>query len=354
MESTSELLVGRAEGVFTYSVDDRGAAAGFEGDKQCVCTVGNYVLVAAGDLKSRRTNITVYDLRHKFISMSSQLPPGERVKMVSNDGGTLYLLTSKNCLIRFREKGTHAKLEVLLRKHLYPLAISIAAEEHSGVRDVMKLYRQYADHAYSKEEYENAALQYSYTIGYVPSSYVIRRFLEPTLVSHLVFYLEKLRERGMANDDHAKILLLAYVKMGDRTAILRFIYSCCNPPTATAFSAAGSLSTTAGVPLPLPVSSDRPGMTSTSSANGNSNDNEEEWETIKRECANRGGFIDFLPDPCVDLLRNASHLDLALKLAQACGRHTTVIGILLEKLSSETGGSGRDRGREYGGGDDSG
>ena len=59
MNSTSELLVGRAEGVFSYSIDDRGAAAGFEGDKQCVATIGSYVLVAASDLKSKRTSLTV-------------------------------------------------------------------------------------------------------------------------------------------------------------------------------------------------------------------------------------------------------------------------------------------------------
>jgi hypothetical protein len=60
MKASSELLVGRAEGVFSYSVDDRGAAAGFEGDKQCIATVGSYVLVASSDLKSKRTGITAY------------------------------------------------------------------------------------------------------------------------------------------------------------------------------------------------------------------------------------------------------------------------------------------------------
>lgn len=40
MKETSELVVGRSEGVFSYSVDDRGGAAGFEGEKQCVSTVG--------------------------------------------------------------------------------------------------------------------------------------------------------------------------------------------------------------------------------------------------------------------------------------------------------------------------
>jgi hypothetical protein len=40
MSSTKELLVGREEGVFSYSVEDRGGAAGFEGEKQGISAVG--------------------------------------------------------------------------------------------------------------------------------------------------------------------------------------------------------------------------------------------------------------------------------------------------------------------------
>lgn len=58
-----ELVVGRAEGVFSYSVEDRGAAAGFEGLKQCVTSVGRYILVASLDEKTKRNNINIYDLR---------------------------------------------------------------------------------------------------------------------------------------------------------------------------------------------------------------------------------------------------------------------------------------------------
>lgn len=40
MKITSELVVGREEGVFSYSIEDRGGAAGFEGQKQCITAVG--------------------------------------------------------------------------------------------------------------------------------------------------------------------------------------------------------------------------------------------------------------------------------------------------------------------------
>lgn len=40
MKQTYELVVGREEGVFSYSIEDRGGAAGFEGEKQCIAAVG--------------------------------------------------------------------------------------------------------------------------------------------------------------------------------------------------------------------------------------------------------------------------------------------------------------------------
>lgn len=43
MKGTRELLIARGEGVFCYSVEDRGGASGFEGEKQGVSAVGRYV-----------------------------------------------------------------------------------------------------------------------------------------------------------------------------------------------------------------------------------------------------------------------------------------------------------------------
>lgn len=42
VRDTRELVVGRAEGVFSYSVEDRLAAAGFDGGKQCISAIGRW------------------------------------------------------------------------------------------------------------------------------------------------------------------------------------------------------------------------------------------------------------------------------------------------------------------------
>ena len=71
-------------------------------------------------------------------------------------------------MIRFTEKSTASKLDVLLKKALYPLAISLAAEEQSDPTDIMKLYKLYADHLYDKQQFDAAVEQYCHTIGDPP------------------------------------------------------------------------------------------------------------------------------------------------------------------------------------------
>lgn len=222
MKYTSELVVGREEGVFSYSIEDRGGAAGFEGKKQCISAVGRYVLVGCVDERTKRTNITIYDLRNKFISMSHLLQPGETVSMVYQDGGVAYVLTSSWSLIRFREKETSSKLDVLLRKNLYPLAISLAAEEQADVSEIMSLYKLYADNLYKKNDFDGAITQYCHTIGFVQPSYVIRRFLDTQRIGNLILYLEKLHERGIATKDHTTLLLTCYTKTNNEKKLSEF------------------------------------------------------------------------------------------------------------------------------------
>lgn len=234
MNETNELVVGRLEGIFSYSVDDRGGAAGFEGPKQSVITVGRHILVASMEDKTQRTNITIYDLRNKFISMSSSLPNGDNVKEILHDSGTAYVITANKSLIRFKEKETSVKIELLKKKFLFQLAISLAAEEQCDVSEIMKLNKEYGDHLYTKNDYDGAMTQYCHTIGFLQSSYVIRRFLDPRRIENLILYLEKLHEKGVATQDHTNLLLTIYTKMKDEGKVTAFCDNSCKLATNTA------------------------------------------------------------------------------------------------------------------------
>lgn len=327
MADTYELLVGRAEGVFSYSLDDRGGAAGFEGDKQCICSVGRYVLVGSTDMKTRRTSVTIYDLRNKFIGMFSQLPQGEKVNMVLHDGGTAYIVTSSFTLLRFREKDTQAKLDVLLRKSLFPLAISLAAEEQCEAAEIVKLYRTYGDYLYKKGDFDGSVQQYCNTIGSLQPSYVVRRFLDPHRVLNLVTYLEKLQERGLATNDHAVLLLTCYVKMEWVDKVKRFVFTCSNPPRPSQYSP----STAFG----LWRSAVTTQMTSAEAAAWVSDDSLSAAE--QREYAVAGGIVNFNADASIDILVNGGMISEALKLAQRSQKHLRTMELLLKRANDEAG-----------------
>jgi hypothetical protein len=322
MADTCELLVGRAEGVFSYSLDDRGGAAGFEGDKQCICTVGRYVLVGSTDLKTKKTSVTIYDLRNKFISMHSQLPQGESIAMVLNDGGAAYIITSSFTLLRFREKDTQAKLDVLLRKALYPLAISLAAEEQCEVAEIMKLYRTYGDYLYKKEEFELSVQQYCHTIGFLQPSYVVRRFLDPHRVGNLVHYLEKLQEKGLASNDHAVLLLTCYTKMERMDKILKFIYTCSNKPVLSQYT---------------PSASHKPSTLEESSISKSWVPDKSLSNDQNKEFSSASGFVDFDAEASVDILKHAGMTDEALLLARRCGRNSRTMELLMDRVVDESG-----------------
>ena len=329
MADTYELLVGRAEGVFSYSMDDRGGAAGFEGDKQCICAVGRYVLVGSTDIKTRRTGVTIYDLRNKFISMYSQLPQGEKVSMVLHDGGTAYIVTSSFTLLRFREKDTQAKLDVLLRKTLFPLAISLAAEEQCEAAEIVKLYRTYGDHLYKKGDFDGSVQQYCHTIGSLQPSYVVRRFLDPHRVVNLVTYLEKLQDRGLATNDHAVLLLTCYVRLERLDKVQRFVYTCNNAPRPSQYSPSTALAL------------GRSGSTTNAIAEAEVMAAWEPDDTLsaaeQREYASAGGVVAFDANMSIDILVNGGMMLEALKLARRNNKHIRTMELLLKRATDEEG-----------------
>lgn len=225
MKEAGELVVGRHDGVFAYSSEDRGGAAGFEGPKQCVAAIGRYILVAAPGLgkAADRTAVTIYDFRNKITPYSKPLPSGDTVRFVLVDGDIAYVVTSRWSILRLKEKDTASKVAVLLTKSNYPQAISLAMEEQWDVTERVNLFKQYGDHLLKNADYDGAIKQYSATIGYVQSSYVIRKFLDTQRVGNLTFYLEKLHEAGAATSEHTTLLLTCYTRMKDDEKLEHFI-----------------------------------------------------------------------------------------------------------------------------------
>ncbi|CAN0275685.1 unnamed protein product [Ascophyllum nodosum] len=338
--SLAEMVIGRDDGVYFFSSEDRGGAAGFEGKKQHVGCLWNYILVVNEDARSRRHTINVYDMRNKLVAFHVLLPQGQAVKRIccqgerhaagagvvdsdgrigngiggpgaSGGGGVAFILTDRNALLRLRERDTPSKLELLFRKNLYPMAISLAYASDHDVSEILGIYRMYGDHLYKKGDFEGAMQQYRNTIGHLDPSYVIRRFLDAQRIGLLTSYLEALHDAGQASSDHTTLLLNCHTKLKDVEKLDRFIH-----PGETSSSSAQPIDTTNLAGVGGAVRARLPGATAGGSSGAN-------FDVVT----------------AVRVLKSAGHADHAAELARRHGEHDWFLRIQLERSQPDYPGA---------------
>lgn len=365
-KATSELVVARNEALYTYTVEDKGGATAMFGDKMCLHCVGRYTLIvsmedkstesAAASNKARKAMINIYDTKNRFICFSSkkQFPANDKVAMVMSDAGVLYLVTGNGTLLRYKEKDAHSKLKVLLEQSeqpLYSLAITLAAEEQLEATEIMKLYKQYGDHLYSKHEFDAAITQYCHTIGYIPPSYVITKFLDPYRICNLVTYLEKIKDRGIAAANHLTLLISCYAKLKEEekiSALLESIYDqtkqiFSNISSENSNTQGYSTSTFRSLDIvnnfrawalaggaAATGSGNMASVMMTGGAGFKSNDpNLQHLQQHQQQQAHPHALFD--PIQAIQILQNAGYHDIAARIALRYGQHDSYLKIQMSK-----------------------
>ncbi|XP_075696250.1 vacuolar protein sorting-associated protein 11 homolog [Rhinoderma darwinii] len=226
-----QFVVAGNECVYLYQSDERGPCFAFEGQKLIVHWYRGYLVIVSGertDFAARggdsgapdRQTLTVYDLGNKLIAYSCVL---HDVVDVLAEWGSLYVLTRDGLLHALHEKDTQTKLEMLFKKNLYVMAISLAKGQHLDSDGLSEIFRQYGDHLYSKGDHDGAIQQYIRTIGKLEPSYVIRKFLDAQRIHNLTAYLQALHLQSLANADHTTLLLNCYTKLKDSARLEEFI-----------------------------------------------------------------------------------------------------------------------------------
>lgn len=184
------------------------------------------------------SKVTVFDLDSKFVSHSSTLEGGIRDAWPGPEG-EICILADDGSVTRLDEKSLRQKLDILLRKSLYLLAISVAqshaarnrkkngplsSSEQSNVAPLLgDIHRKYGDYLYEKGDFEGAIGQFVKSIGVTQPSYVIRKFLDAQRITNLTTYLQELHARGFANADHTTLLLNCFAKLKDVDSLDKFI-----------------------------------------------------------------------------------------------------------------------------------
>ncbi len=132
-------------------------------------TVRNYVKTSNGD--SEIAKVIIFDLHNKLIAYSGTFRDG--IRDVTYQWGGIFLFGADK-LSRLDENSTSAKLEVLYRRNLYTLAISLARSQGIGEAGLADIRRRYGDYLYGKGDFDGAMGQFVKTLGYLQPSYVIR------------------------------------------------------------------------------------------------------------------------------------------------------------------------------------
>ncbi len=224
---SKQLMIGRRDGVYFYSGEDRGGAVGFQGEKSVMGSLCGYILVGSRDPCSSRCAINVYDLKNKFVAYHALLPAGQHPLAIacapSLRNNVVFILVSSGMLIKLKEKSMEMKLELLYRKNMYAVAIALTYAANWEPAAIMDIYRMYGDHLFRKCNYAGAMTQYLHTVCYLQPSYVIRRYLDAPRIPLLAEYLGRLHEVGLASSDHTTLLLSCYTKLKDVNHLDAFI-----------------------------------------------------------------------------------------------------------------------------------
>jgi hypothetical protein len=227
-DSAQGLVVARTEGIYAYEPQMRGFALGFEGEKKMLKCFRDYLVIVgregpraadAASSVSRINTVTVYDTKNKFIAFAAGF---NDVTQVMDEWGALFVLTGDGKMYKLSEKDFQTKLEVLYRKHLYEIAINLAKTQ-STAGTLLDIYKVYAEHLYSKGNFNDAIAQYIKTIGSLEPSYVIRKFLDSQRIHNLTAYLKALHDEEQADRHHTTLLLNCYTKLKDKSMLDAFI-----------------------------------------------------------------------------------------------------------------------------------
>ncbi|KAK9806296.1 hypothetical protein WJX72_009074 [[Myrmecia] bisecta] len=219
-----ELIVGRPEAVYFYSVDGRGPCFVFEGRKQHLGWLRQYLVAVSlvpNTSGSGTPLLQVYGLRNKLIASSLAL--AQEPRHVVCEWGLVIVVQGDGSVLCLKEKELSHKLELLFSKNLYVVALNLARSEEADPAVMSEIQRRYGDHLYHKHDYDGAMAQYLETIGHLEPSYVIRKFLDAQRIHNLTSYLEQLHSQGKASSDHTTLLLNCYTKLKDVTKLDEFL-----------------------------------------------------------------------------------------------------------------------------------
>ncbi|KAK3293576.1 uncharacterized protein B0H64DRAFT_216491 [Chaetomium fimeti] len=238
-KKTGNIVVGREDAVYYYTLDGRGPPTAYEAPKKLISVYQDYIALVspptpAGEADTMRRrfwgatadSIYTFTLIHpdlRIIAHSETVLSD--VKHIFQLWGDLYMLTQDGKVFRYHEKSLQQRLEMMYQRNLYTLAVELAQKCGMDGQQQNVIYRKYGDYLYQKGDYDGAMTQYIKAIDSTEPSQVIRKFLDTQRIHNLIEYLEQLHDHHKATSDHTTLLLNCYAKLKDIDKLEKFIKS---------------------------------------------------------------------------------------------------------------------------------
>ncbi|KAL5104459.1 hypothetical protein TcWFU_005070 [Taenia crassiceps] len=231
------LAMAHKEAVYFYDPDGRGPCLAIVGNKKTIAVYKNYLVYIRSnkpganqvDFPEAQSLVSLFEYRNKFVGGEFVLPGAQSI--ITGFGGLFVLCVeegSKVKIVELVEKDTQSMLDILFARKSFSLALGIAESDKYSEEELAHIHRRYADHLFNQKQYDLAVKEYIQTIGTIEASYVVLRFLESGLITHLVRYLEALVEsdnmgHGRLTKDHTALLLNSYARLDDKERIDAFL-----------------------------------------------------------------------------------------------------------------------------------
>lgn len=184
----SDMIVARDEAIYLYAPEGRGACYAYEGPKSSVSISKQNLIIVSPNMHAPAgrqmssgsdgpavdmTKITIFDLENKLVAYTGVFRHG--IRAVFSQWGDIFVYGGDGEMSRLAEHSTSAKLDVLYKRNLYTLALSLARSQAVAPAALAEIHRQYGDYLYGKGDFDGAMGQFVKTLGYVQPSYVIRK-----------------------------------------------------------------------------------------------------------------------------------------------------------------------------------
>ena len=210
-DSTKELLVAQAEGVFGYSVAEQGSAIGIEGNKSYILSVGLNVMLISNEEEA--AIVRIYDFKRRHICYDAHLQGVAVILALQDDspvhGPLIALFLSDGRIHRVQQLSPEAIMNFLCEAELFDEGLRFAAENQYPPRLLRQLYKFYGDSLYRNHRPESALDKYISAMGdgSCDPSCIIERFVQEDHSHLLVKYLLAMAEAGHAHKEHIRLLL---------------------------------------------------------------------------------------------------------------------------------------------------